>query len=56
MSQFLNVNEIALAHVPIISWKGKTFTQITTSIKKNTGNVAGSTVTNSVYKKGKFVF
>jgi len=55
MSQFLNVNEIALAHVPIISWKGKTFTQITSSIKKNSGNVTGSTVTNSVYKKGKFV-
>ena len=37
MSQFLNTNEIALAHTPVISWKGKTFTQITSSIKKNNG-------------------
>ena len=55
MSQFLNTNEIALAHVPIISWKGKTFTQITSSIKKNSGIVSGSTVTRPIYKKGKIV-
>ena len=55
MSHFLNTNEIALAHFPIVSWKGKTFTQITSSIKKNSGNFAGSTVTQPKYKKGKFV-
>jgi hypothetical protein len=55
MSQFLNTNEIALAHIPIISWKGKTFTQITSSIKKNTAIVSGSAVTRTVYRKGKIV-
>jgi len=38
MSQFLNTNQLALSHLnPMTSWKGKTITQITTSIKKNPG-------------------
>jgi hypothetical protein len=53
MFRFLNTNEIDMAHIPIISWKGKTFTQVLSSLKKNTGNVNGSTVTQSVYKKGR---
>jgi len=40
MSEFLNINKIALAHItPIVSWKGKTLSQITSSIRKNPGKV-----------------
>jgi len=47
MSQFLNTDRRLLSKsVPIISWKGKTLTQITSSIKKNPGNFATSTTNN----------
>lgn len=47
MTEFLNINEIYLRHLnPIVSWKGKTFNQITSSIKKNPGNFAVSTTNN----------
>jgi hypothetical protein len=40
MSQFLNTNLIALSYLkPVVSWKGKTITQITSSIKKNNVNI-----------------
>jgi hypothetical protein len=42
MSAILNMNEI-----PYIPWKGKTFTQITTTLQKNKGvNVSNSSITN----------
>jgi hypothetical protein len=47
MSQFLNVDRKSLSKsVPIISWKGQTLTQITSSIKKNPGNFATSSINN----------
>lgn len=53
MSQFLNTDEISLSHLkPIISWKGKTFTQVTTSIKKNNVKSIGNAVSKDQYKKG----
>jgi len=40
MSQFLNTNEISKSHLnPIFSWKGKTFTQITSMKRKNPGTI-----------------
>ena len=43
MSQFLNTDELALSKLnPVVSWKGKTFTQITSSIKKNPSNFVNS--------------
>lgn len=56
MSQFLNTNEISLTHLnPIVSWKGKTFTQVTSTIKKNKITSSGSDITKNVYKKGRLV-
>jgi hypothetical protein len=47
MSQFLNTDKIYLSHLnPVVSWKGKTLTQITSSIKKNPGIFAVSTTNN----------
>jgi hypothetical protein len=47
MSQFLNTDRESLSKlIPIISWKGKTLTQITSSIKKNPGNFATSSTNN----------
>jgi len=56
MSQFLNTDKISLSYLnPIDSWKGKTFTQITSSIKKNNTNSVGRSITKTVYKKGVLV-
>jgi hypothetical protein len=47
MAQFLNTEKLDLAHLnPITSWKGKTFNQITSSIKKNPGISITSTTNN----------
>jgi hypothetical protein len=47
MTEFLNTNKIALSYLkPVTSWKGKTITQITSSIKKNPGNFAVSSSKN----------
>lgn len=44
MAQFLNTNVIDLKHLnPVLSWKGKTITQITSLIKKNPGKFSIST-------------
>jgi len=48
MSEFLNTDRITISHLnPIISWKGKTFNQVTSILKKNPGHVIGSITTKS---------
>jgi len=54
MSQFLNTKKNYLSNLnPVVSWKGKTFTQITTTIKNNPGNTVGNPIKTPYYKKGK---
>jgi hypothetical protein len=53
MAEFLNTNIIDLNHLnPVVSWKGKTFTQITSVIRKNNTNTIGGVAQKPMYRKG----
>lgn len=54
MSIFLNTKQIDIAHVkPVVSWKGKTLSQITSSIRKNNVNTIGSPLTTTIISSNK---
>jgi len=56
MTQFLNTKKNYLSNLnPVTSWKGKTFTQITSFIKNNPGNTVGNPIKTALYQKGKKV-